>query len=73
MGVCVGVRWLLVMLLGWRRRGRRWQIFSGFVNNAQLDDGGRVDWTTIGSDTAHPGLLGLLSDTELVLTGTVHG
>lgn len=25
------------------------------------------------SDTAHPGLLGLLSDMELVLTGTVHG
>jgi hypothetical protein len=47
-GMCVGVRWLLVLLLRWRRRGRRWQVFSCFVNDAELDDGGWVDRTTIG-------------------------
>ena len=47
-GMSVGVRWLLVLLLRWRRRRGRWQVFSCLVDNAQLDDGGWVDWTTIG-------------------------
>jgi hypothetical protein len=51
-GRLMGVRRrLLLRLVMLRRRGRRrrrWQIFAGLVNDAQLHDGWRVDWATIG-------------------------
>ena len=47
-GVRMRVRWLLLVLLGWGRWGRGWKVFSGLVNDAQLDNGRRVDWTAIG-------------------------
>jgi hypothetical protein len=47
--VRMGVRGLLLlMVLRWRRRGRRRKILAGLVDDAQLYDGRRVDWSTIG-------------------------
>jgi hypothetical protein len=39
---------LLMMLLRWWRGRWRWQVLPGFINDAQLNDGRRVDWATIG-------------------------
>jgi hypothetical protein len=73
---CMGVRRGLRMGVRggrWRRGRRRWQVFASLVDDAQLHDGRRVDWSTIGADTAHPGLLRLLSYAEVVLAGAIHG
>jgi hypothetical protein len=44
----MGMLWLLMMLRWWWRGRWRWQVLAGFINDAQLNDGRRVDWATIG-------------------------
>jgi len=49
MRVSMGVRGLLwLVVLGRRRRRWRGEILAGLVDDAQLYDGRRVDWSTIG-------------------------
>jgi hypothetical protein len=52
---CMGVRRGLRMGVRggrWRRGRRRWQVFASLVDDAQLHDGRRVDWSTIGCQPA---------------------
>lgn len=43
----------LLMVLGGRRGGGwRWEVFTSFVDDAQLNDGRRVDWPSIGCERA---------------------
>ena len=46
----MGVRRRL-LLVGRRGRRGRWEVFAGLVDDAQLHDGRRVDWSSIGCST----------------------
>jgi hypothetical protein len=51
LGMCM--RGGLLMVLGGRRRGGwRWEVFTSLVDDAQLNDGRRVDWPSIGCQRA---------------------